>query len=356
MRIAVHASALLQETPADTGTILTELFDRIVQLHPQAEWLLVASRPLPIRRSWPGNVRVAELKPLAGGRLGRYIWEKWQWPKALRKWKVDRVLSMEEVMPVVPGIPAHLLLARDASVPNSPAAQTFLPAYESVSLFSAFMRERVVNRFPSMASRIQGLTPGVPDAFRPMNWEEREAVKREFADGNEYFIAIGSLHPSNNIIPLLKAFSMFKKRLRSSMRLVLAGDLAPGGEDVAEQLKSYKFREEVLWIRDADEPTLARLVAGAYALVHTAGSDGLALPVFEALRCEVPAVALYAGATPEAGGDAALHALPEDVGDLAEKMGALYKDELLRSRLLTHAGHVPGWEDAARALGETVTA
>ena len=76
----------------------------------------------------------------------------------------------------------------------------------------------------------------------------------------------------------------------------------------------------------------------------------------QAQRCQVPAVVLFAGASTEAGKDAALNAVPGDVTDLSEKMSALYKDELLRSRLLDHISRVPSWDDAAGQLGQAITA
>ncbi|AWO01225.1 hypothetical protein DLD77_05735 [Chitinophaga alhagiae] len=354
MRIAVNAVPMLQDTLPDTGNVLTEIFYNLCRLHPDVEFLLINNRPLRPAQPLPPNARLVELKPLAGGKLGQYIWRRMQWPRALRKLKADRILSMDDVLPVPEGMPAHLLLGRNVAVLDTVSASRYIRQYASISLFSAFMQEQLNKRFGGLGARVQQLQPGTADVFRAVNWEEREDIKREFTSGMEYFIALGSLDPSNNIIPLLKAFSMLKKRLLSSIKLVLAGQLTGPGEDIAEALKTYKFKDDVIWLKNADDETLARLVAAAYALVHTAGADGLAVPVYAALRCDVPVVTLYAGAAPEAGGDAALNALPNDISDLSEKMGALYKDELLRGRLLAHITRVPDWEQAARTLGNTI--
>lgn len=355
MRIAVNAIPLLQDTLADTGNVLSEMLYNLCRLHPDVEFLLINNRPLPPSRPLPANARLVELKPLAGGRLGRYIWREMQWPRALKKLKADKILCMDDVLPVPNGMPAHLLLSRNTALLDGISASKYIRRYTSISLFSAFMREQLNKRFGGLDAKVQQLEPGAADVFKAVNWEEREDIKREFAGGMEYFIVLGSIDPANNVIPLLKAFSMLKKRLRSNIKLVLAGQLTGPGEEIAESLQTYKFREDVIWLQQVEDETLARLVAAAYALVHTAGADGLAVPIYAALRCDVPVVALYAGAAPEAGGDAALNAVPEDITDLSEKMGALYKDELLRGRLLAHITRVPGWEAAARALGNTIT-
>lgn len=355
MRIAVNASPLLQDTPADTGNVASEMLYRLCNLHPGIEFLLIADRPGAVLRPLPPNAQLVTLKPWLNNGPGRYIWRRRQWPRALKKYRIDRLLCFDGLLPVPEGLPAFLVLTRNAAPLDTVAASRYIRSYRSISLFSAFMREQVNKRFGGLDGQIEFLPPGVAEAYMPLNWEEREAVKREYAAGMEYFIAVGSIHPDNNIIPLLKAFSLLKKRLRSGMKLVLTGRLTSAGEEIAEALQTYKFRDDVIWLQQPDEGILARLVAAAYAIVHTAGADGLPVPVYTALRCEVPAVVIHAGASPEAGGDAALNAVAGDITDLSEKMGALYKDELLRSRLMAHIPRISSWDEAAVMLGRTIT-
>ncbi|SIO48701.1 glycosyltransferase [Chitinophaga niabensis] len=355
MRIAVNAVPMLQDTPADTGNVITEMLYRLCRLHPDVEFLLITDCPWQPTVILPPNAQHILLKPWTGGRLGQYAWRRWQWRKAIRKYKADRVLCIDEVLPVPVDIPAYLMLTRQTEVLDRASTSKYIRQYTGILLFSVFMREQVNKRFGGLDAKIHELQPGVSETYIPLNWEEREEVKREYADGMEYYISVASIHPDNNIRPLLKAFSMLKKRLRTSMKLVLAGRLTHAGEEIAESLQTYKFRDDVIWVENPEETELARLIAGAYGLVHTAGADGLAVPIYMALRCQVPAVALYAGASPEAGGDAALNAVPDDITDLSEKLGALYKDEMLRSKLLAHITRAESWDEGALQLGRIIT-
>lgn len=355
MRIAVNASPLLQDTPADTGNVASEMLFRLCNLHPEIEFILIAEGPGTLPRPLPANAQLVELKPILNNSLGRYIWRQRQWPGALKKHKIDRLLCIDEILPVPDDLPAYLVLTRGTGTLDSAVASQFIRRFRTISVFSEFMREQVNKRFGGLDNKMEFLRPGVSEAYMPINWEEREEVKREYAGGMEYFMAVGSIHPDNNIIPLLKAFSLLKKRLRTNMKLVLTGRLTAAGEEIAEAMQTYKFRDDVVWLQKPDEAILARLTAGAYAVVFTAGADGLPVPLYAALRSQVPAVVIHAGAAPEAGGDAALNAVAGDITDLSEKMAALYKDEMLRSRLLAHIPHIPSWDDAALMLGRTIT-
>lgn len=355
MRIAVNAVPILQDTPADSGNVTTEMLYRLCRLHPDVEFLLITDRLWEPPVILPANAQHLVLKPWAGGRLGKYAWRRWQWSKAIKKYKADRILCIDEVLAVPANIPAYLMLTRQTEVLDRVSTSKYIRQYSGILLFSVFMREQVVKRFADLDAKVHHLPPGVSETYIPLNWEEREEVKREFADGMEYYISVASIHPDNNIRPLLKAFSMLKKRLRTSMKLVLAGRLTHAGEEIAESLQTYKFRDDVIWVEDPEETELARLIAGAYGLVHTVSADGLAVPIYMALRCQVPAVTLYAGASPEAGGDASLNAVPDDITDLSEKLGALYKDEMLRSKLLSHITRTESWDEGALQLGRIIT-
>lgn len=356
MRIAVNALPLMHDSAANTGNVPVELMSRLCRLHPDAEFIFIADKPWEPRPALPPNCEVAVLKPFTGGRIGQYFWRRFQWGRLLKKYRADRLLCIDDVLPFPQEVQAHLLLTRNVSLPDRPSTSEYIRRFRSVNVFSEFMKEQAGGRYGGLEQKFNMLVPGVSEIFIPLNWEERELVKQEFAGGMEYFIAVGAIHPDNNIIPLLKAFSMLKKRLRSNIRLVLAGDLTPEGKEIAGALQTYKFREDVIWLQEVEEEDLAKLIGGAYALVHAAGADGLAVPVLQAQRCQVPAVVLFAGASPEAGKDAALNAVPGDITDLSEKMSALYKDELLRSRLLDHMRRVPSWDEAAGQLGQVVTA
>ncbi|WP_146081749.1 glycosyltransferase, partial [Pseudoxanthomonas sp. KAs_5_3] len=90
---------------------------------------------------------------------------------------------------------------------------------------------------------------------------------------------------------------------------------------------SYKYRNDVVWLEETDQETMSKLVAGAYALIYTSRFEGMAMPVYAALQCQVPVIALDGLAAREAGGDAVLYTDPDSLGDLADKMCLLYKDE-----------------------------
>jgi glycosyltransferase involved in cell wall biosynthesis len=75
------------------------------------------------------------------------------------------------------------------------------------------------------------------------------------------------------------------------------------------------------------------------------------------VQCQVPVIAIDGPAAREAGKDALLYVNPGNLGDLAEKLSQLYKDEMLRSSLLQQMAELPlpgTWDESAAALAAVI--
>ncbi|MCW3462126.1 glycosyltransferase family 4 protein [Chitinophaga nivalis] len=370
MQIAVIAACLRQDMPADTGRVATEIILAMCRQQPAHQFICFFDGDIPAGLNFPANVTTVVV-PLKGEKPWHlYWWLEWQLPRAMKAYRPDLMIGLDGTLPLRSKIPGIILLRdlsflRDAGL--QPVLQQrrlkknldkYLARASRIVVLSDTVKEELSRHAPAIKDKIVRVTPGVSPLYQPLEWESREAVKREFTGSAEYFLVAGSLHPRNNIIPVLKAFSALKRRQRSNIRLVLAGSLTEAGADIATALQSYKFRQDVVWLEHLDESTLARLTGAAYALVYTARLDGLPLAVYAAGRCQVPVIALDGAAVREAGGEAVLYTDPANLDDLAEKMSLLYKDEQLRSRLLAKIPPVmpaEGWEQAAGEIGTLLT-
>jgi glycosyltransferase involved in cell wall biosynthesis len=98
---------------------------------------------------------------------------------------------------------------------------------------------------------------------------------------------------------------------------------------------------------------LSRVMGGAYALVYPSLFEGFGIPILEALECNVPAIVSNTSSMPEVAGDAGLLVDPTDVQDIADKMEQIYKDEMLRSKLIANAQQQVkkfSWDQSAERL------
>ena len=183
--------------------------------------------------------------------------------------------------------------------------------------------------------------------------EAADLVKDRYTEGCEYFLYAGPLAPTPVLIGLLKAFSRFKHRQKSSWKLVLLPAVSESSEvgELQKALATYKYRSEVVLPGPGvDETQMAAIFTAAYAFVQPAVAGPYGLFLKDAISFGLPVVAASEAFNKELGGNAALYYEGSDEQLLAECLMRVYKDEALRGRLADAAKALAvqaGWSQSA---------
>jgi glycosyltransferase involved in cell wall biosynthesis len=344
MRIAVYTETL----PADQDTwrekewFAYETLNHLIADHPDQEFIIITDGPQhpPFREA--GHVRQIPLNSTAKHSLALHRRLQSKLPGLLKSEHADKLLCLNGLLPARGVVPSCLVVANPhfATKPDATAHAATryrkrhfrgnLEKAAAIATVSPALKKDLMGRYGVPEEKITVINTGVHQAFHPLGWEAREQVKNDYTNGQEYFIHTGVITP--NVIGVMKAFSIFKKRLRSNMMLVLAGARAPGYKTFPELLDTYHFREDVKVTGELGYEALARLTGAAYALICPSPSEGFDTPVLEAMKCQVPVVAT--AAVEETGGEAALYFNPSSVEEMGDKCCEIYKDESLRARMI----------------------
>jgi glycosyltransferase involved in cell wall biosynthesis len=350
------------------GYFTREVFTRMVLAHPENRFYFLFDRQ-PEGLELPAGAQALVLGPPARHPL---LWKYWldvRVPLALRKIGADVFVSPDGFASLTSSVP-QCLVVHDLGFLHQPEAYRkshlsfyrhytprFVRKAAAIATVSSFSKADIVRAYGAPEGKIDVVYSAVKPLFRPLPFSEKEAVREAYTEGQEYFIYIGALQPRKNLVNLLKAFSLFKKRQQSGMKLVLAGRLAWKNNAFLELLSTYKYRADVVLTGYLEEEALARLAASAYALVYPSLFEGFGVPVLEGMQSGV--AVLTSGNSPmeEIGGEAALYFNPTDVTDMADKLMRIYKDEELRARLISRGREVAAgysWERTASLLWQSV--
>lgn len=349
MRIAVNTRLLLKGKLEGIGWFTHQTLERMVRKHPEHEFIFFFDRPYDKSFVFGPNVTPVVVSPQARHPILFYIWFEWQLPRLLHKYKADVFLSPDGYLSLGAKVPTCLVI-HDLAFEHYPEhfqgshklywrhySPRFAEKARRIATVSSYSKQDICEQYNIPSDKIEVVYNGAHDEYKPLAWKEREAVKEKYADGCEYFVFAGALHPRKNIVNLLKAFIAFKKRQRSNMKLVIVGRLAWKYEEVLEMQQDMPFKDDVKWVGYMNVDELSKVIGGAYALVYPSLFEGFGIPILEALQCNVPAIVSNTSAMPEVVGDAGLLVDPKNVDDIAEKMQQLYKDENLRAKLISNA-------------------
>lgn len=143
-----------------------------------------------------------------------------------------------------------------------------------------------------------------------------------------YIIAVGTVEERKNQVAAVRALAL----LPEDVCLVVVG--RPRGnypQQVRRVAKELGVDHRVIFLQNAVFSDFPALYRGAVASVYMSVFEGFGIPVLESLCCDCPVVTSNVSSMPEAGGDAALYAAPDDYRALAAHLSRLLSDPAFRN-------------------------
>jgi hypothetical protein len=281
---------------------------------------------------------------------GSFGWRWWydrQIPRMARLYRADMVMLTGGITAKLSGVPQCLWMPERADPGENGNGRLYPSIYRS-RLAAGLQRAAVIFCFTGRdRDWLAGYRPGVeekilvlPAAMEedagvkgPLADAEKEEIKRRYVRGKEYFLADLADAVDEDVINLLKAFSLFKKRQQSNMQLILTGEINGAGV-VRQRLETYKYREDVHWQEDRPTAEVRQLSRAAYAILLLFDGHTLGAPLLNAWAAGVPVIAADGSLLQEIAGDAALPAGAGDPASLAAQLMRIYKDENGRMDLI----------------------
>ena len=369
MKIAINTRFLLKNKLEGMGWFTYEVVRRIVLDHPEHEFIFFFDRPFDDEYIFADNVTPVVLFPPARHPFLWYLWFEWSVARALKKYQPDVFLSTDNFLTLNTDVPT-VLVTHDIAHHHFPNQisfwprkyyQYFVPKFNRkaarIVAVSAFTQKDIVDTYNIVSEKIAVACNGCRERFRPISDKEKTAVKKDYANGEDYFFYVGAIHPRKNVVRLIAAFDEFKKRTQSTMKLLLAGRMAWQTGAVSEVLEKITCREDVVFLGYLNDDELPKLTAAALASTYTSLFEGFGIPILEAMFCDTPVLTSTISSMPEVAGDAAVLVDPNRIDEIANGMKLLFENEDLRQELV-EKGRIQrekfSWERAADIVYENL--
>lgn len=345
MVIAINTKIKEKDKFEENDNFIFETLSRIIKMSPQHTFVLISENGLHEQLSFLKNVINVAIGQQKKSQPLRYLWYNIKIPAVLKKYKADVFISYDGIASFAAKVPQCIFINDLSFIYQLPAFKksnlfykTFIlrsiKKSKAVFTVSEFCKADIIKQYKINTDKIKVIYKGINENFKEIIYEEKEKVKAEYTDGNEYFVYTGEIGSHKNLVNLLKAFSAFKKRQKSSMQLLIAGKPGWQYEEFFENLRLFKFKNDVKILKDLPFEEHVRITAAAYAMVQPSLHESFASQPLEAMKSGVPVIASSTGASPEICGDAALYADTKNFKEIAVKMMLLFKNENLGKELI----------------------
>jgi glycosyltransferase involved in cell wall biosynthesis len=370
MVIAVNTRFLLPNRLEGMGWVAYETLRRMVVAHPEDTFIFFFDRPFDPCFVFAKNVEPVVLFPQARHPFLFVWWFEWSVARALKRYKADVFLSPDNFCSLQTDVPTCLVL-HDIAWAHSDSNvgglvkryyDFFMPKFlvkaRRIVTVSHFVKQDALRAYPFLdAKKIAVAHNACRSDFKPLENDEKNAVKVQYTEGVDFFIFVGAVHPRKNVHRLIDAFSLFKKRTNSSLKLVIVGRFAWQTGDVKTAFEASDYQKDIVFTGYVANEAVPKLVGAALAVTYVSLSEGFGIPILEGFNCDVPVLTSTTTSMPEVAADAALLVNPESVEDIAEGLERLATDKDLRTKMIKcgQLRHLDfDWDKTAAILYENI--
>jgi glycosyltransferase involved in cell wall biosynthesis len=346
MIIAVNTRLLLKGKLEGIGWFTKETLSRITRNHPEHQFIFIFDRPFSDEFIFSDNITPIVLSPPTRHPVLWLIWFELQIPRILKKYKADLFFSPDGYLSLSTSV-KQIAAIHDINFVHRPQDLPWLKAKyynyffprfchkaQRIVTVSSFSKEDIHRTYKIKNDLIDVVYNGVNTMYTPTSEEERMATKSKYAEGKDYFLFIGSLHPRKNINGLLRAFDAFKTSVKSNVRLLIVGGSMFKTGEIKQAYEAMRYKEEVIFTGRLGNEELHQVLGASLALTFVPFFEGFGIPVIEAMNAGIPVICSNTTSLPEVGGEAVLYVDPFEISQIESAMIKLYQNKNLRDSLI----------------------
>jgi glycosyltransferase involved in cell wall biosynthesis len=182
--------------------------------------------------------------------------------------------------------------------------------------------------------RLAVIRPPVNPIFRPVHSTEHDSsVRIKHGLLSPFVLFVGTLEPRKNIVALLKAFELFRRRGQFDLDLVVVGRRGWMFQEILETIKNSPVRQSIHYLDFISDEELAGLYRICEFFVYPSHYEGHGSPVVEAMASGKAVITSNTSSLKEIAEGSALLVDPHSLEELAQAMHSLLEDSELRNRL-----------------------
>lgn len=369
MRIAINTRFLLPHKMEGFGWYTFEIVKRIVENHPEHDFILFFDRKYDEKFVFGKNVIPVILSPQARHPILFNIWFNFSVKRALKKYKADLFFSPDGYLSLTSDV-KQIGVIHDLNFEHLPKDMKprmlkyylknfpkFARKAEQIITVSDYSKQDICSTYSIPEEKVTAIWNGGSDMFKPIDEREKQEIRTKFANGKPYFLFVGAIHPRKNVQRLIQAFEQFKlNNLSLKYQLVIVGTELWSSAGVNLKI-DLEVKNQIHFTGHLPLNDLAQVMASATLFTYVPYFEGFGIPLVEAMKCGTPILTGDKTSLPEVAGDAALYCNPYSVDDISEKMTILASDEKMRDDLSVkglHRSKLFSWDTTAEKVWEVI--
>ncbi len=348
MKIGIEVQRLFRKKKHGMDIVALELIRNLQRLDLDNEYLIFVKDDVDdsvIRET--ANFHIVRIK---GGPYP--YWEQVLLPAALKKHPVEVLHCTSNTAPLNPGVPMVITLhdiiyLEQTNLTKGSWYQIFGNLYRRWNVpkvvnkarrlitVSEFENRNINTYFKFPGNKVVTVHNAAGKQFRKISDAATlNQIRQKYSLPDDYVFYLGNTDPRKNLVGVMKALSILKKRNQLSFRLQMLDMDRAYLRSVAESVGDVSVLDHIAFCGYVPEEDLPAIYSMAKLFLYPSLREGFGIPILEAMQCEVPVITSTTSSMPEVAGDAAVLIDPARPDALADAIENTLRDDALRSRLI----------------------
>lgn len=350
MVLAVHIPVNDYRTASHIFSQLLCLLE-LARQNPESRFVFFTDQPLFKQSDIPSNLEIKPVKPSLKNRLLQHYWYQFKLPKILERENATAFLSLQPVVSGSKQIPQFLWLSDVEDLLKKQGRSFSRRTKENLSQFSTIIvpghecSEALQKKY-ALGSKLRQMLLPIQNV---------KSTKLNEPDGS-YFAFVLTADAIPHLKTVMKAFTLFKKRQRTEMRLLLIGKESQIAE-AAKISEGYKLLKYVFLEKANENTSLLRWLSSSYANIFLSESFRMTEEAGVILQAERPLISFDCIFWRDVFGEAAVFStITEEM--ISAQMMNLYKNEdqkLAREHYLSEMNQHRSPEAIAKSLNSILS-
>lgn len=207
-------------------------------------------------------------------------------------------------------------------------------AAETVICVSENTRRDVMRLYGVPEERIRVVYEGYEKQYQVSGIRYQNSDTKYMIHDTPYLLFIGRLEARKNIVRIIEAFEVLKKKYAIPHELILVGKPGFGYERIAASILHSPFSIHIKELGYMTEEEKWALLKNADVFVFPTLYEGFGIPVLEAQSAGVPVVTSDISSLPEVAGGGAMFVDPYSVESITEGIWKVLSDKELRDGII----------------------
>lgn len=346
MRIAIEAQRIFRKKKHGMDYVALEMIRELQKMDHENEYYILVSPGKDRCLTASANMHIIEIN------WPSYpLWEQIGLPFAVNKIKPDILHCTSNTAPIFCKTPLVLTLhdiiflekkhgkiestyQQLGRIYRKYVVPIILKKCKKIITVSNYECEHICHTLGLSNNLIQTVYNGYSAHFKPMN--NTNSITSKYIKDNNYLFFLGNTDPKKNTIGVLKAYSIYSKKTKNPLPLLIA--------DIKESIVNHYLEDNHIthikpllrfpgYILNEELPAI---YGGATAFIYTSYRESFGIPILEGMSCGTPVITSNTSAMPEIAGEGGILVNPYNPEEIADMILKIEQDTDFRKECIIY--------------------